>query len=232
MSAPKKASSIAALLGGGDCEYVASNSDVEVTVIRSADGKTSKITIPLSSTLNALKDAIHVDQTLGPIKRNQQRLFHLGRELKSGNRSLSALGIGKHNVFSIHLHSLAPKTVDLQSDDDEEGSEVKRRISNNHVGNSNHGGVIDLASSGNDASGDPFRDTSDGIGRWNHENHHYHQLQQFQQQQVQQQVQHHQQMGQQRRNRGEREKVVELLDSDSDDDVEIIETVPKRRRRN
>lgn len=36
-----------------------------------------------------------------------------------------------------------------------------------------------------------------------------------------------------RRRDGEQEKVVDLLDSDSDDDVvEIVDTAPKRRRRN
>jgi len=207
MSGRKKAPSIATL---DDCKYVASSNDVEVTVIRSADGKKSKVTIPLSSTLNALKDAINTNQTLGPIKRNQQRLFHLGRELKSGNRSLSALGIGKHNVFSIHLHSLAPKTVDLQLSDDggEKKSSGRRRNKSKVVNNEDGDGVIDLASSG---GGDISRNASNS--------------------------QRHQQQQQQQQQREEnQQKVVELLDSDSDDDddaVEIIETetAPKRRRR-
>jgi hypothetical protein len=76
-----------------------------------------QISISLSSTLNALRDAIATDGTLGPMKRNEQRLFYLGRELKTGNRTLSALGIGNHNVFVLHLHSLAPKMVDLHCDE-------------------------------------------------------------------------------------------------------------------
>lgn len=76
-----------------------------------------QISISLSSTLNALRDAIATDGTFGPMKRNEQRLFYLGRELKTGNRTLSALGIGNHDVFVLHLHSLAPKTVDLHCDD-------------------------------------------------------------------------------------------------------------------
>jgi len=203
MSGRKKAPSIATL---DDCKYVASSNDVEVTVIRSADGKKSKVTIPLSSTLNALKDAINTNQTLGPIKRNQQRLFHLGRELKSGNRSLSALGIGKHNVFSIHLHSLAPKTVDLQLSDDggEKKSSGRRRNKSKVVNNEDGDGVIDLASSSetwpSEGGGNRSRNASN------------------------------------RQRQQQQQKVVELLDSDSDDDddaVEIIETetAPKRRRR-
>lgn len=157
--------------------------DDEVTVIRSADGKTSKISISLSSNLNTLKDAINSDKTLGPIKRKEQRLFHLGKELKSGNLSLETLGIGNFNVYSIHLHSLV-KTVDLQSDDEEEdakkSSSVRRKSANNND-------VIDLDGASQAA-----------------------------------QRQHQQQ---------EQDKVVELLDSDSDDsDIEIVEQAPKRRK--
>jgi len=149
MSGRKKAPSIFANVDG--CEYIASSNDVEVTVIRSADAKTGKITIPLSSTLNGLKDAIHSDRTLGPLRRDQQRLFHLGRELKSGNRSLSALGIGKHGIFSIHLHSLKPKTVvdlELSSEeadddddvDDDDENNAKKSNNNNNNNNNAHPG--------------------------------------------------------------------------------------------
>ena len=71
-----------------------------------------QISIPsdlTKTTLNNLKDLISKDPSLGPLPREQQRLFHLGKEIKSGNRSLNALGIGKFNVFSIHLHSWRPK---------------------------------------------------------------------------------------------------------------------------
>jgi len=235
MSGRKKAPSIAA--HGDGCEYIASSNDVEVTVIRSADAKTGKITIPLSSTLNGLKDAIHSNQTLGPLRRDQQRLFHLGRELKSGNRSLSALGIGKHNVFSIHLHSLAPKTVDLELSEAEDenmksnnnkansGRRGVRKKSANANANVDHrnsngddGGVIDLASS-SEAS------RSGAVGGGNRSSNPNGQRQRHQQPT-------HQQQPRQQRREEEQQKVVELLDSDSDDDIEIIETGPKRRRRN
>lgn len=175
-----------------------------------------QITIPLSSTLNALKDAINTDRTLGPLKRDQQRLFHLGREIKTGNRSLSALGIGKHNVFSIHLHSSAPKTVDLQSDEDTDTGKMsasrrrKTKASNagGAVGAVDNNGVIDLAGS---ESSPLVRGRSRNNNNQTHTQQHQHQEEE----------------------EGE-EKVVELLDSDSDDDddvVEIVETAPKRRRR-
>ncbi len=76
----------------------------------------AKLTIPLSSTLNALKDL--VNSALGPIERNQQRIFYLGRELKSGNRSLTALGVGNHGVYTVHLLSLAPRVVNLSQSHD------------------------------------------------------------------------------------------------------------------
>lgn len=103
-----------------------------------------QISIPLSSNLNALKDAISADKTLGPIKRNQQRLFHLGKELKT-NRTLDDLGIGNYNVFSIHLHSLAPKTYDLQSDEEDTKQSVPKKKKRKSA---NDGGVVDLAGDG------------------------------------------------------------------------------------
>ncbi|KAL9186140.1 hypothetical protein ACHAXT_005378 [Thalassiosira profunda] len=207
--------------------------DVEVAVIRSSDGKKSKasstrgalptarndITISLSSNLNDLKDRINADPALGPAKRSEQRLFHLGRELKTGSRSLEALGIGNFNVFSIHLHSLAPQTVDLQSDDEGAETSGKQRkvgkrksdvpvdedddvieLDGGSGARSNCGSVIDLAGE----SAAPLG----GEGRRNGNSNSQRQL------------------------RGE-EKVVELLDSDSDDDVvEIVEPTAQRQRMN
>jgi hypothetical protein len=83
---------------------------------------TSKITIPKDlskTTLHAFKDYINTSP-LGPIQRHEQRLFHLGKEIKSGNRSLEALGIGRFNVFSVHLHSLKVKVTELLDESEEE----------------------------------------------------------------------------------------------------------------
>jgi hypothetical protein len=64
-----------------------------------------------------LKDQVSQSE-LGPIERNHQRLFHLGRELKSGGRSISALGIGRFHNFTLHLHSTKPASYQLPSGDD------------------------------------------------------------------------------------------------------------------
>lgn len=37
-----------------------------------------------------------------------QRIFHLGRELKTGGRSLENLGIGNFGAYFIHVHSSEP----------------------------------------------------------------------------------------------------------------------------
>eukprot|EP00956_Cyclotella_meneghiniana_P045993 scaffold394434_cov36-Cyclotella_meneghiniana.AAC.1 len=57
---------------------------VDILVIRSSDGKQTTITIPSnlqSTTLHALKDLIN-NSPLGPVDRSEQRLFHLGKEMK------------------------------------------------------------------------------------------------------------------------------------------------------
>lgn len=69
--------------------------------------------------MNDLKKAIQ-KSSLGPVDPSYQRLFHLGRELKSGGRSLFALGVGKFHNYCLHLHSTQPETLDLLSDDEEE----------------------------------------------------------------------------------------------------------------
>lgn len=95
--------------------------NVEVTVVRTSDASKSTIKLPLSAPLNTLKDQIS-RSSLGPVSREHQRIFHLGRELKSGKRSLNSLGFAKHGIFVIHLHSTQPKTIELKDggDDDDE----------------------------------------------------------------------------------------------------------------
>jgi hypothetical protein len=156
-----------------------------------------QFTMPLSTTLNSLKDTINLDRILGPTKRDEQRLFYLGRELKSGKKSLSNLGIGNYGVYSIHLLSLAPKVVDLHNDDDDEVDDgivdsgkrslsYERRNANNST--LARGGGLDNADGGQKNQNQPQRS---------------------------------------------QEKVVDLLDSDSDDDdvIEILEASPKKRRK-
>ncbi|KAL3799054.1 hypothetical protein ACHAWO_000975 [Cyclotella atomus] len=109
-----------------------SDQTVEIVVIRSSDGKQATISIPSDlqqTTLHTLKDHIS-SSSLGPIKRNEQRLFHLGKEIKSGNRSLDALGIGRFNVFSLHLHSLKPKEYEIDDDDEEDDDDEVEVVEN------------------------------------------------------------------------------------------------------
>ncbi len=112
------------VLTGDDILTLTSSSCVCVSSVAQ---KLVQISISLSSTLNELRDAISTNDILGPIQRSEQRLFYLGRELKTGNRTLSTLGIGNHNIFVMHLHSLAPKVVDLQYDDNNDDIGQKKK---------------------------------------------------------------------------------------------------------
>ena len=118
---------------------------------------TSKITLPLSCTLNGLKDRINSDKILGPARRDQQRLFHLGKELKHGNQSLEQSGIGNFRVYSVHLHSLAPKTVSLLDNDDTANAEPSRKKRKSTASSAaaagsrssnDSGGMVDLTGGG------------------------------------------------------------------------------------
>lgn len=79
---------------------------------------TKKITISTARTLNDLKHGISRSK-LGPLDPKYQRLFYLGREVKSGGRSLSKIGIGKFDNYTLHLHSTQPKALELSSDEEE-----------------------------------------------------------------------------------------------------------------
>ncbi|KAL7467815.1 hypothetical protein ACHAXS_008048 [Conticribra weissflogii] len=210
-----------------------------------------KVAVPLSTTtLNALKDVIHTHPDLGPIQRKHQRLFHMGRELKSGNRSLKALGVGKFSVFLIHLHSLAPKTFDLQSDDDDnddDDDDDDDEIVAVHVGIRDENGRKAGKSS---RDGDDDNHDDDDVveieeGSTNAKSH-------LERKRNKQRLSN--QGGSENNNSSttstnsldhglrqtpkQDEKVVELLDSDSeddeeddDDDVEVVETVPPFRNK-
>ena len=87
-----------------------------------------------------MKDCISSSE-FGPVNRHHQRLFHLGRELKSGRKSLLSLGVGKFDNFLLHLHSTAPKTIDLSLHDD--GGD-KVRNNRHKMTRKRNTGVIDL----------------------------------------------------------------------------------------
>lgn len=103
-----------------------SDNVVSLTVLRTSDGQRSEIEMPLSATLVDLKDKIS-SSDLGPIDRDHQRLFHLGRELKTAKRSLEALSVGRFNNYLLHLHSTQPQPLELSSDDEDDDDEVAQK---------------------------------------------------------------------------------------------------------
>jgi hypothetical protein len=70
--------------------------------------------------LSTLKKAIEGSAKLGRIPMQNQRLFHLGREFKTGGRSLEALGIGRFGVNVVHVHSTAPPGQQAAGEDDDD----------------------------------------------------------------------------------------------------------------
>jgi len=90
------------------------NESCNITILRTGDASQATIAISLTKTLSDLKDEVS-KSILGPIERNHQRIFHLGRELKSGGRSLSALGVGRFHNFTLHLHSTQPAAYEFSS---------------------------------------------------------------------------------------------------------------------
>lgn len=74
--------------------------------------------------MNDLKDAIS-SSSLGPLDPAYQRLFHLGRELKGGNRSLGKLGLGRFHNYTLHLHSTQPQAYELSSDEEEDDEVIE-----------------------------------------------------------------------------------------------------------
>jgi len=68
-----------------------------------------KIVLPISTKLGELKEDLGTDELFGPISSDHQRLFFLGRELKSKNRSLQKLGLDRHPKNRVlHLHVKKP----------------------------------------------------------------------------------------------------------------------------
>jgi hypothetical protein len=114
-----------------------------------------KLEVSLSQTLKQLKDAISLS-SLGPIETKHQRLFHLGRELKNGGRTLSTLGLGRYHNFVLHLHSTKPKTFDLyDGEDDEDVVEVVHK--NTAESRERASSVVELL--GSDDEAEPARKT-------------------------------------------------------------------------
>uniref|UniRef100_A0A7S4AD58 Ubiquitin-like domain-containing protein n=1 Tax=Pseudo-nitzschia australis TaxID=44445 RepID=A0A7S4AD58_9STRA len=79
---------------------------VKFTVLRTSDAARKEVSISTASTkLMDLKRILAKDECFGPDEApvTRQRIFHLGREFKSGGRSLCNLGLGRFNNRIIHL---------------------------------------------------------------------------------------------------------------------------------
>jgi hypothetical protein len=76
----------------------------------------TQLSMKSNHSLNDLKTEITESKSIckeGPILSKHQRLFHLGRELKTGNRTLSSLGIGRLSTI-IHLFCTQPQRKSLK----------------------------------------------------------------------------------------------------------------------
>lgn len=87
-------------------EKQSSEDVVRLTIIRTSDAVKKDISMPLSTTkLNDLKKKLSEEKYFGHVAATcRQRIFYLGRELKSGGRSLCNLGLGKFNNNVLHLY--------------------------------------------------------------------------------------------------------------------------------
>jgi len=65
--------------------------------------------------LNDLKIAISETPKLGSLLPQNQRLFFLGRELKTNGRSLERLGVGNFGIRVVHVHSSVPQSPNRSS---------------------------------------------------------------------------------------------------------------------
>mmetsp|Transcript_5380 Transcript_5380/g.12702 ORF Transcript_5380/g.12702 Transcript_5380/m.12702 type:complete len:161 (+) Transcript_5380:427-909(+) len=108
----------------------ADENDITLTIIRTADAKKLEVVLPLSTKLGELKEDLGSDDLFGPLLPDHQRLFFLGRELKS-NRSLQKLGLDrfpKNRVLHLHVKK-APTTTSSSS----KRQQQQRRNKNNNT---------------------------------------------------------------------------------------------------
>lgn len=103
---------------------------VPITILRTNDAKKYVISMSLGRSLGDLKDEI-ARSNFGPTAANQ-RIFHLGRELKTSGRSLSALGFGRHAGVNPVVHMFSRPTTKHLTDDGKGASlktkEPKRKL--------------------------------------------------------------------------------------------------------
>lgn len=93
------------------------------TVIRTSDAERKQISFSLSKTLGELKEILAKEFDIASDE--SQRIFYMGRELKSGGRSLQKLGLGRfnNNVLHVHIPPAPPPPEERKAT----GSGTKRR---------------------------------------------------------------------------------------------------------
>jgi hypothetical protein len=131
-------------------------------VLRSSGGR-SEITIDSSKSLKDLKTAISESKALGQPAPADQRIFHMGRELKSNGRTLEKLGFCKWGIPVVHVHARADasttshqemtlEVADSSENDSDYVLEVVCDPSTNKRPTGGGNGVIDLAESEDEGS--------------------------------------------------------------------------------
>lgn len=98
------------------------------------DTKFPQMEASLRQSLNEIKTMISKQSELGNIPQRHQRIFFLGREMKTGGRSLEALGVGRFGILTMHVHNRKPgcqqvepqqQVVDLADESEDEVTEVQ-----------------------------------------------------------------------------------------------------------
>lgn len=106
-----------------------------------------QITLPLSKKLGELKEALGENDYFGPLSVEQeQRIFYLGRELKSAGRTLLKLGLGqKYNNHVLHVHITPASSSSTRDSSASSGSKRRRApVAASLKSDATAGGVIDL----------------------------------------------------------------------------------------
>eukprot|EP00527_Entomoneis_sp_CCMP2396_P001286 CAMPEP_0198154864 /NCGR_PEP_ID=MMETSP1443-20131203/68833_1 /TAXON_ID=186043 /ORGANISM="Entomoneis sp., Strain CCMP2396" /LENGTH=205 /DNA_ID=CAMNT_0043821581 /DNA_START=579 /DNA_END=1196 /DNA_ORIENTATION=- len=75
-------------------------------VIQSCSCGKAEFQIPLSTTsLKNFKKLLESNSSVGSIPVGNQRIFFMGRELKTSGRTLASLGVGNRGIRVLHVHS-------------------------------------------------------------------------------------------------------------------------------
>jgi hypothetical protein len=101
----------------------------------------------MSQTLLDLKQAIAASETLGTVPAADQRIFYLGRELKSLNRSLSNL-LGRQRVVNV-IHFMAIQRNLLQQQQQEEEEDRDRNPTASLASDDDDDDIIVVENNGN-----------------------------------------------------------------------------------